>query len=381
MVLIIKEKITQKGVVTVKIGEALRQFWYDDRGATTAEPLPRMLLGAAAALALAHGLQHRQDHLSLGSLAALPLAAGGTKEKRGWEWDCGGGILLAERNTARDAKLARVPPKGYEKSGAIHTGEKEVVVAWEWPGDGRVFLVPVELLGNLRTSISLCKDVVIVVGHMYREQNYPSNRIITTSYRQLADMLALGWAGGKTIEDLDQALTLARWLTIQNYPVIRQLTVNGNIKEMSRDTFGFINQISRITIREGKQIPRNRQSLEITISELYALMLRRLPAAPVPVAALEAAHKAPQRVRTPVKSMAYYLASRVPLSYVQLSLSNLAAILGYRNPRKNELRQAVENVANILRGIIIADYHPDDDGETYTFNLAGKPIQPLKNGR
>jgi len=255
------------------------------------------------------------------ALAALPLVAVvGAK----WEWDCNGRILLAERNVARDTKLSRVPDEGRDRVGVVHTGEKVQALTWQWPGDGRVFLVPQEILDITAKSISLTKDLIIVAGHLYREQHYPENRVVETSYRQLAELLALEWAGKRLVEDLDDALTLARWFTIRNHPVIRKLYPDGRIKEISRDTFGFIDRVSRVVMKEGREIPRNRQPLEIYLSEMYAFAVKKLPATPVPVAALEAAHKAPHRLRTPAKSLAYYLASRVPLQRVSLTLATLA---------------------------------------------------------
>ena len=290
-----------------------------------------------------------------------------------WEWECGGKIIFAERNTARDVKLCQSPREGVKKVSTLHTGEKIQVVSWQWPGDSRVFIVPAEILEILATYMTLTKDVIITAGHLYREQHYPNNRMIETSYRQLAELLGLEWAGKRLINDLSNALTLARWLTIHNHPVIRKLYPNGRVREFSRDTFGFIDRVSRIEIREGRKIPRNKQPLEIVISEMYASAIKKMPAAPVPVAAIEAAHKAPQRLRTPVKNLTYYLASRVPLERVKLSILTLADVLGYKSQRKDKLRRATDNVVNILYGIVIRDYISEND--IYTFVLAGKPIK------
>lgn len=298
--------------------------------------------------------------------------------KTRWEWDCGGKVLLAERNAARDAKLSRVPTQGKEKVSVFHTGETTQAITWQWPGDSRVFLVPSEILDALARNISLAKDVIIAAGHLYREQHHPNDRVVRTSYRELAEKLGLVWAGGRLVRDLDDALLVARWLTIKNHPVIRKVYPDGRVREKADLTFGFINFYERLTVVEGKTIPHNKQPLRVCLSEPFSYTIKKLPAAPVPVAALEAAHKAPQRLRTPAKSLVYYLASRVPLQRVSLALLTLADILGYQNPRKNELRRAIENVVKVLHGVVVQDYTVEDD--VYTFALAGKPIQVCQLG-
>lgn len=349
---------------------AATKFWNDENGDVTVTSMAGLTAAAAAVLALAGGLQHPDRGLAL-----VPLA-GGVKEKREkrWEWNCEGKLVLAERNVARDVKLGRTPGEGTQRPAFTHTGENVTAVTWQWPGDGRVFLVPTEVLGVL-PQVSLTKDVIIAAGHLYREQHYPADRKIETSYRQLAETLALAWAGGRIAKDLEEALTLARWLTIQNYPVIRKLSPSGHVKELSQDTFGFIDHVSRIVIREGKKIAYNRQPVEITLSQLYTLMLKKLPASPVPLAALEAAHRAPIRLRTPAKTLVYYLASRVPLTHISLAQDTLSNILGYQNNRKLEFQRAVENVAGILNGVIISNYTYSPETNVYTFTLAGKPCQ------
>lgn len=359
--------------------QTIVQFLRDDRGAAVPAALLPLAAGTGLGFLAAHGLHHHLAHGlgvmpdGLGSLdpgAAVPVVAG--MKNSGWEWNCGGRVLLAERNVARDAKLAWIPEQGENKTAAVHTGEKIQAITWQWPGDNRVFLVPSEVLDALARNVSLTKDVIIAVGHLFKKQHYPENRMFETSYRQLAELLALRWAGKRLIEDLDDALTLARWLTIRNHPVIRKLYPDGRIKELSHDTFGFIDRVSRIEIRDGHKIPRNRQPLEVCLSEMYAFVIKKLPAAPVPVAAIELAHKSPQRLRTPVKSLVYYLASRVPLKKIQLSLTTLAGILGYRNQRKDKLRRANENVLKILYPIMIRDFQNQGDGDVYEIILAGK---------
>ncbi|MGB9887683.1 MAG: hypothetical protein ACPLRW_11915 [Moorellales bacterium] len=355
------------------------QFLADERSIMS---VPALALAAAGGLALTHGLAHGLGREGLGWGLGVGLAAGVRTRRsgNGWEWDCGGEVLLSERNVARDARLAQVPARGYEQDGIVHTGERELVVTWQWPGDGRVFLVPARILELVPRHIGLARDIIAVTGHLYRQQHYPDNRTVTTSYRQLAEMLRLEWAGQRLVNDLDEALLIARWITIRDYPVIRKLFPDGHIKEQSRYTFGFINHFARLEIREGRKIPRNLQPLEIGLSEMYAHAIKILPAAPIPLAALEATHVAPRSLRIPAKNLVYYLASRVPLQHVKLSLATLVEILGYRNSRKYEIRQSIERVARILEGVIIRDYTYDQANDVYTFVLAGKPSQSKLDG-
>ncbi|SMB96043.1 hypothetical protein SAMN00808754_1388 [Thermanaeromonas toyohensis ToBE] len=294
-----------------------------------------------------------------------------------WEWDCGDPVLLVDRNVARDVKLTRVPPKGNVVGAtAMHTGEEVDAIAWKWPDDGRVFLVPRELLRQLKPTMPLVRDVIVAAGHLYRTSGYPENRVIETSYRQLAQTLALSWTGKlvadkeKVIGPLEMALTLARWLTIKGQPVIRRVDQHGRIEEISYETFGFIDRVSRIAVRNGRELPVNKQPLEIELSAMYTLMLEMLPAVPFPVKALEAAHRAPRRLRTATKNLAYYLAGRVPLEKITLAVSTLADITGFRNSHRTELRRSVERVVGILNPIMIRDYYVE--GDVYVFELAGR---------
>ncbi|WP_334110873.1 hypothetical protein [Thermodesulfitimonas autotrophica] len=296
-----------------------------------------------------------------------------------WTWDQAPAVLYAERNVARDVKLSRCPDQAVQKCGQpLHTGEIKDALRWQWPGDAddRVFLVPADLLEIVKPSLPLSRDLIIVVGHLFRIQHYPENRMIETSFRQLTELLALEWAGGKTVEALDNALTLARWLTIKNYPVIRKLYPNGQVKELSHDTVGFIDRVSRIVIRNGKEIPANKQPLEIYLSETYALAIKKLPAAPIPITALEVAHKAPRRIRTPIKNLALYLASRVPLQQVILSKEKLADILGYTNLRNDKFLPAAERVLKALHPVMVNDFTLTK--EKTEIVLAGK-YQEIKN--
>ncbi len=101
------------------------RFLRDDRGAAVPTTLlPLAAVSGLAALA-AHSLHH---HLAQGvapgglggnldpgaaagaGVAAVPVVAGATK----WEWECGGKMLLMNRDLARD-KLLFAPPRDNAK--------------------------------------------------------------------------------------------------------------------------------------------------------------------------------------------------------------------------------------------------------------------------
>lgn len=355
----------------------LLNFLYSERSGTRIEFLAPALMVAGLAYSLIHNLGWMAacDGATAKKTALLPLAAGIAKS---WQWDCEGNLLLAERNVARDPKISRIPEKGLEETGITHTGEKLPVITWRWPGDNRIFAVPKEILGVLSHNISLSRDVIIVLGHLFREQHYPKDRIIETSFHELAGKLCLEWAGGRLVSDLEDAILIARWLTIKNHPVIKKIYPDGRVREKVNLTYGFVNYYEKVTVMEGKNLPRNKQPLRICLSELYAFAIKNLPAAPIPVAALEAAHKAPQKLRTPAKSLTYYLASRVPLEKIQLSLSTLADILGYQSQRKDKLRLACENVLKVLHPIMIRDFQSQND--IFTIVLAGKTVSDPTGG-
>ncbi|WP_027716922.1 hypothetical protein [Desulfovirgula thermocuniculi] len=344
---------------------ALVAWLRSDRGAILADPLAALATGL---LALAH---HDPATIATLALVLVPVLAGMAAGAGRWEWDCGGKVLLVEKNAARDSALARVPEEGIEKTTTTHTGEKVTAVTWQWEGDKRVFLIPANILETFITAAPLARDLILIVSHMYREQGFPADRVVVTSYRKLAENLGLAWGGTTTREDLENALLVARWYTIQNHPVIRKIQ-GGKVKEKGEITFGFISWWERLTMVDGRNIPRNKQPLRICLTEPYAWAIVHLPPAPVPALALEAAHKAPRRLKTPVKNLIYYLAARVPLERVSLSTNTLAEILGFQNSHRTELIRSIENVIKVLHPVMVKNYDRKDD--VYEIHLTGKAV-------
>lgn len=299
------------------------------------------------------------------------------QEKRsGWKWNCGGRILLADRNVARDRNMFRPPKIPDDKispqSGLTHTGERTNVIAWQWPGDNRIFLVPVELFAQTRLS-GLVRDLVAATGQLYREQGFPADRQVSTSYRQICAMLGLAY-NGRVAQEIGMGFAYARCFTIVNHPVIIEITKSGRIKKEVKTTFGFLDQVTQASIIDGRKVPVDRAPVTVVLSEMYAAALQLLPSVPVPVAALEAARRAPWRLVGPAKNLVYYLSARVPAQRVRLLLPTLLDILGLTGSgdgHASRQRETVENVLEVLHPTMVLDYRYADGG--YDITLAGRP--------
>ncbi|AEG15202.1 hypothetical protein Desku_1622 [Desulfofundulus kuznetsovii DSM 6115] len=271
--------------------------------------------------------------------------------------------IARDRNIFLNPKLSNpIPEHGY-----LHTGQTTEVVAWRWPGDDRVFLIPAEFIEKFPGG--LARDVVAYIGQAYREQHYPEDLRVKIYLRQLATGIALGW-GTRTKEMLDDCLAFARFFTIQNYP-FSILRKDGTVKTVEKRTFGFVDDVGRVTVWDGREIPPNKQWYNIYLSRLYAEALKTMPAAPFPVAALEAAHRAPRKLITPAKNLAYYLAARVPAQKVRLLIPTIQEILGYSDTNTTYARRAIENVLNVLHPVMVSNYNFTNNG--YDIELSGKP--------
>jgi hypothetical protein len=294
-----------------------------------------------------------------------------------WQWDNlndNDKVLLVDRNMARDRNLFRSPSEiGDPQVGMLHNYEFcSEVITWQWPGDDRVFLVPLELFHNAKFG-GLVRDVIAWCGQKFRDDHFPENRKISAHLRGVAEGIGLSWNGGEVRQEIDKILAFARCFTIQNYRVIDELTKSGQVKGETRVIFGFINMVGRATIRDCRAIPRNKQWYDIELSKVYCKALRQLTPAPLPVKALEVAHCAPRKIRASIKNMAYYLAGRVPQREVRLLLPTCREICNLvEQPAKYEYqtRQAVEKVFSSLFPIMISDYSYVNKG--YDIQLAGK---------
>lgn len=292
-----------------------------------------------------------------------------------WEWDFGGRVILSERNVARDRNIFRVPKKEKVenreiKLATLHTGEAKNTVAWKWTNDDRNFLIPVELFEKSKLG-GITRDIISYVGQLFRDQHYPEDLKVKAYARQIADGIGMAW-GSKIQQEIEDCLALARFFTIQNYQIIQEFYKNNTIKTKSNATFGFIDLVLRATMRDGKEIPRNRQWHEIYLSKLYAAALIDIPPAPIPVRALEAAHQAPWALQVPVKNLAYHLASRVPAPEIRLLMPTLREILcleDRKDGRVDKTRKSIENVLETLHPIMVNNYNYRNNG--YDITLSG----------
>lgn len=354
---------------------SLMNFITDERGTTVTHVLPAF---AGAGLAVAVMTNEHQ-------LVGLPMAIGTLK----WEWDCRGKMMFTNRDIARDRHLF-IPPreenvekKEIEAPIDLHDGSKinQPGLAWKWPGDGRVFLIPLEL-AERAGLLGLTRDVVAYLTRCYIiEQRGSGDNEIQFYMRELASALGLAWRGGNTVEALSHALDLGRALTVRNMPVRVKTRIPANrhrtkfreVVEVKRITFGFLDGWGRTIMRDGKLIPVNKQPCSAHLSRYYQHMLDKFPVAPVPAAAIEAANNAPPRIRGAVKNLAYHLAARVPApeGKVRLLLPTLQEICHFNNDprRQGEIRRAVENVFKVLYPVLIRDYEYGKLG--YDIILAG----------
>jgi hypothetical protein len=268
--------------------------------------------------------------------------------------------------------MFRVPPEGLPTIERLHTGEKMDVATWQWPGDPRVFLVPVEMFQNMALA-GLIRDIIASTGQMYRDQHYPQDLMVRSSLRRIADSIGLS-INGNVGKNIDDCLAFARMYTIKNQDIITKLKKDGTVASKDSRTYGYIDMVSRAVMRNGRVIPRNKQWYEITLSQMYASGLRMLPSAPLPVAALDAAHAAPRRIIPTIKNLAYHLAGRVPQAKIRLLLPTIRDIAGLaerKDGRTDKTRRTIESALERLNPVMVANFAYDKDG--YTIILAGSP--------
>lgn len=270
-------------------------------------------------------------------------------------------FLRAERNTARDTKLAQIPATGTEKTAKMRTGETTKVVTWQWQKENRVFVIPQKMAEALN-ELPFTRDVILAVGHIYRIQGCPPDCKIRTTAREIANVLGLKWEGslGGKIED---ALTLARMLTIQN---TTKKYKKSKVWYEKIEVYGFIDGWTRVKTKNGKPIPENKQPLVIQLSEEFAEAIKNSPLISVPVAAIEAARKAPARCRTAAKNILFYLASLQPLDFVTISEEKLLEVSGISS-RKDKAHKSLATCLKTLEGVFVKKW--EKEGDKYHISL------------
>lgn len=251
----------------------------------------------------------------------------------------------------------------------IHSGEHMDVYAWRWEGDGRVFLVPLELFEKGIGPSGLARDIISWSAQAFRDNQFPNDRNIYSSGKRIAESIGLAW-NGRNCQAIDDVIGFARYFTIQNYRIIKSVNKKGEVLEEEYVNFGFFDETARIGVRNGIRYAPNKRPYRIQLSTRYADAVRNFPPAPIPVAALEAAHAAPWRTQNAVKNMAYHLAARVPAQEVRLLIPTLQEILVLHGNRIDKARKTIENVLTMLHPVMVKDFQFSDNG--YNIQLSGK---------
>ncbi|MGB9792576.1 MAG: hypothetical protein ACPLTR_08385 [Thermacetogeniaceae bacterium] len=330
----------------------------DETGAVCS-PLP--ILAATVAVLLVFYCDHHRDKLlSIGVAVGL---AGGIKEKPPQD-------LHLERNFARDTRMFRLPAKKdpalEERKTVTRKTEQgeEKLVQWQWKGDQRVFVLPLEVLKKMFYS-HLSRDVLAAVTTMYLMGKHEGNKVVT-SMREICQMLGL-CPNQKNYERIEEVLTWLRLFTIyqQNVPMLGE---DGKMYWGSR-VFGFCDYAEWVKKDDyGNPLPARKQRVEIKLSDIYVKIItlrygkrsEKNMLCTIPVAALEAARKLPREHRVPVKNMVYYLAGRG--GRVVLSPEKIVDIAGYRPRWRNEVNQVVCNLLTSIEEAGIAKINKKENG-------------------
>lgn len=289
-----------------------------------------------------------------------------------WTWDQGGKCLHVSRDVARDRNMFLPAPEvGAERKMYVHSGEHMDVCAWRWEGDERVFLVPMELLRRGVGPSGLARDVIAWSAQAFRDHHFPDDRNIYSSGKKIAESIGLAW-NGRNCQAINDVIGFARYFTIQNYQVVKKVNKKGEVTEYERVNFGFFEETARVCMRNGVEFAPNKRPYRIQLSERYAAAVKNFPPAPVPVAALEAAHAAPWRLQDAVKNLAYHLAARVPMVEIRLLIPTLQEILGITG-REDKNRKTIEKSLTILHPIMVNNFQYIDGG--YNILLSGKDVK------
>lgn len=285
----------------------------------------------------------------------------------GWKWEHSENTTTLPVDFCRDlyifdmqyvnSKLSRIPAEDNK-------------VIWQRTDDKRCFLIPIDIINQLPNN-NLFRDIIACISQMYLDDKCPNSNVIITSIRKLADNIGIAINGEKS-KEIEDVLRFARLYTIYNQS-IRKIQ-NGKIIQCSA-TFGFIESVVKETQVDGKQINSRLAKNHIKLNDIYAGILResRIPKAPIPVSALQAANRAKRKLITPSKNLIYRLAALVPPKKptVEFSIVKLREVIGYRETRKDRLKRSIENVLEVLYPVMIRDYIYEDRNQKYIITLSG----------
>lgn len=296
-----------------------------------------------------------------------------------WEWEHSSDTVTLPADFCRDRYVFDTDMPRQNKELLMQT-EKRGRVSWHRIGDDRYFYVPTAVINSL-PSQNLFRDTIACITQMFFNNNYPDNNIIMSSLRQIAHNMGIAF-NGNCAQEIENVLAFARLYTIQGQPLYR---IEKGKTYKYESIFGFIEYaVKEVSIDGGIINPRVART-QIKINDIYAQILKdkKLPKAPVPVAALRKANQAPRRLITPTKNLIYNLSALIPKNEVEYSLIKLKEIMQYKETRKDRLRKSIENVINQLYPIMISDYQYMPEHNKYMIKLAGqlRPNMPTQTSK
>jgi len=289
-----------------------------------------------------------------------------------WKWENSKSTTVLPVDFCRDRYVFDIPLVS-DKIDDYSSEDK--VFTWQRGNDQRYFSVPTNLITQLSVNNNLFRDIIACISQLYLNAKCPDTNTITTSIRGIANSIGIS-INGKKFKEIENILTFARYYTIHNQ-LLRRVEEK-KIVEYST-TFSFIKSVLKETMINGKEVNPRGAKTHIKLNDIYAAILseKRLPKAPIPVAALQAANKAPRRLITPAKNLIYRLAARVPRGEVEYSLLTLKDILGFREKRRDRLIHSIENILEIIYPVMINDFKYDSRNEKYILSLSGTCVQTL----
>ena len=245
-------------------------------------------------------------------------------------------------------------------------------ISWQWAGNTPIFGIPKTALEKLPTSDSTFRDLIAYCSTLYREQRCPADNRIYTSFRQIAESIGIDW--WETIPgEINKMLLLASMLKVIDMP-IKTFKGKDVVKELTN--FSFIVKHKREVECNGKAIKPANATLTIVLDETYTDIIKKSPIAPIPVEALIATKKAPNRLIPIAKNMIYRLAARTPHTEFKYLFSNdFKQQIGISPTRRNDkARKTFENAISYIEPVMLADFNYDKTDNSYHFKLRGKKV-------
>ncbi len=292
-----------------------------------------------------------------------------------WKWENSEKTLILPVDFCRDQFIFDTDTPR-QNTAALTPDQNQV--SWTRKGDTneRCFYVPVDLINNFPVNSNLFRDTIACVTQLYIDQSCPSSNIIASSIRQIADNMGIACNGDRARE-IEESLVFARFYTVAHQPLYK-IEKGKTIKYDS--TFGFVNSVSKEVAIDGVPVSPKSAKTIIEINNIYAQIIKdkKLPKAPVPVAALRKANQGPRRLITPTKNLVYSLSALAPKIEIEYSLEKIKQITGFREERHDRLRKSIENVLTQLFPVMLSNYTFDTKNQKYMITLAAKKCDPIR---